>query len=194
MVSLVMTSEEKLLQLIRGIKSKKPDGAFQGAWSQRHWLGLNRLLAAAIVVLAAVLIWRYQALRREYTVQAAQEASRKPGLQSAPAAGPAVEYTDSFENVRGVFGSRNIFQPAQAQETADTVQIPEEQPRMDFSQMYRIAGIVLGDEPMAIVENIQSSTTVFLTVGDSLDNAVVKEIQQDRVILEIDGKIVELKS
>lgn len=194
-----MTSEEKLLQLIRGSRQSKKAGGFHpfssealfGGTTDSRWLWINRMLSVIVVMMLAALVWRYQVLRQKYVLPAATGSAGKLNAQDVPVMALS---SRSFDDVRGIFTSRNIFQPAQAQETADTVQIPEEQPRMDFNQMYRIAGIVLGDQPTAIVENIQNSTTVFLTVGDSLDNAVVKEIRRDRVILEVDGQIVELKS
>jgi len=198
MVSLVMTSEEKLLQLIRGSRQSKKAGGFRpfflkalfGGTTDSRWLWINRVLSVIVVMMLAALIGRYQVLRQKYVLPAAAGSAGKLKAQDVPVMALS---SRSFDDVRGIFTSRNIFQPSGSPETAV---VAEEiaAPAPDFSQMYRIAGIVLGDQPTAIVENIQNATTVFLTVGDSLDNAVVKEIRQDRVILDVDGQIVELKS
>ena len=56
----------------------------------------------------------------------------------------------------------------------------------------KLVGVVLDQEPQAIVENRRTRQTLFLRRGDRVEGAVVKEILEGKVILTYAGQSVEL--
>jgi len=62
-----------------------------------------------------------------------------------------------------------------------------------FLNKYTLIGIVLNEHPVALVESKQTKETIFLSMGDQLDQAVVEEITAEDVLFSLpDGQIVEL--
>lgn len=56
-----------------------------------------------------------------------------------------------------------------------------------------LLGIVAGDTPQAIIEDTQTQKTYFLTTGQTVvEGAVVQEIRETRVILNLAGEPIEL--
>ncbi len=53
-------------------------------------------------------------------------------------------------------------------------------------------GIIAGDNPQAIIEDTKNKKSYFLNKGQSINRMTVKDILQDRVILEVDGETLEL--
>lgn len=61
----------------------------------------------------------------------------------------------------------------------------------DLIKDYRLKGIVVFDEPQAIVEDARTRKTMFVAQGESLNGLSVKAIRQDTLVLEyLDEDIV----
>lgn len=199
-----MTSEQKLLQLIRRSPKERKmapvplsstEAAQQGWMTERAWFLVNRILMVVVVMMLAGLAWRYKVLQEAGVETPVVMGVPKPSFSevSVPAPQP------SFDEIRSTFSSRNVFQvpaPPQPVEEVPLAEVEAEVvvPKVDLNQQYRIVGVALGAQPTVIIENIQTSSTMFLGIGDKLDEAVVKEILENRVILELNGQKVELKS
>lgn len=56
----------------------------------------------------------------------------------------------------------------------------------------KLVGIVLDENPQAIVKDPQTNKTFFLYPGGNFNEAVVKEIREGKVVFEYQGQIVEL--
>ena len=66
-------------------------------------------------------------------------------------------------------------------------------PAVDLDQVFNLVGIVIEqDNPQAIIEDLESGETVFMTTGDKLGEATLKRILEDRVIFQSRGQEVEL--
>jgi hypothetical protein len=91
---------------------------------------------------------------------------------------------------------RNIFSPVEMQGVqVDDTQAQKQalkQTIIALSAGLRLAGISLGAEPQAMVENKETNETFFLKKGDTVNRLTVQEIFNDRVILSYEGETVEL--
>lgn len=152
----------------------------------RRWQMIDRIFIGGIVVLAAALVWRFPSVYQKIFESEKQDSSRREETFQPP-------MEPLFESVRHLWTARDIFQSSGTPASAPAAQSAQPAP-VDFAQMYRITGIVLGDQPTAIIENVGTESTLFLTVGDALGEAVITDIQENRVLLDHQGQTVELRS
>ena len=62
----------------------------------------------------------------------------------------------------------------------------------DLGSKYKLVGVVLDKDPLAIVKSFESKETLFLSVGDEMGNAVLEEIKENQVIFRYNNKRVSL--
>jgi hypothetical protein len=55
-----------------------------------------------------------------------------------------------------------------------------------------LTGVVSGDPPQAIIEDTQTQKTYFLVAGQAIEDAVLEQVMDDRVILDLHGEKIEL--
>jgi hypothetical protein len=56
-----------------------------------------------------------------------------------------------------------------------------------------LMGIIAGDPAQAIIEDVQTKKTYFVTVGQAVvDGAILRSVLDHRVILELEGEKIEL--
>ena len=85
---------------------------------------------------------------------------------------------------------RNIFSPIALKQ--------EEKPEVGKEQLQEMAsdlglvGISLDGEAMAMIENTKENKTYFLKKGDKIGNFKIEDIQENKVILNFEGKKIEL--
>ncbi|MDZ7276615.1 MAG: hypothetical protein ONB53_21940 [candidate division KSB1 bacterium] len=63
----------------------------------------------------------------------------------------------------------------------------------DLTQRYLVVGILMGQTPRAMIRDRGSNSAMVVAKGQSLNGYRVQEILADRVILELNGQVVELK-
>ncbi len=118
--------------------------------------------------------------------------------EDLPDVKPAVPVPGDFEADRALFESRDIFAVPHEKKIITPVQTmptpePSKTPEFDLSQEFNLVGIVIdADRPQAVVERIQDRETIFLTVGDKLGEATLKEILPDRIIFRSGGNEIKL--
>ena len=209
-----LTSEEKLLRLIRkkdkssealslalpedhsAVSSDPPDEA-QGPEKQMDVLALSiRVLAVtACVILIFVLnkyalLWTKSPVAPEpsFQTQITEDVSFLSGKgEGSPV--PAVE-TRPFESYKQTMEGRDVFQ-APWERPAREVPIPNAS-ATELAKQLKLVGILLDKDPKAIVEDLATQQTFFLSPGERIGNAVVGEIRQDKVILIFGQEKVEL--
>ena len=203
-----LTSEEKLLNIIRKKKTPqstpegkgqprddKSQGALAGPSKNKNEINpfktVNRILFFIIPILVVLLCVEYYIVKQKSDLQAQQalvraakeekEASRK--TDTAPGVDKPMDVYLSR------FGERDIFmapwEKPQDQNSAATAIAP-------LSEELKVTGIVLDNNPQAIVEDVKTEQTYFLSTGDTVKNAKVLEIKEDRVIFEYNNSKVEL--
>jgi type II secretory pathway component PulC len=55
-----------------------------------------------------------------------------------------------------------------------------------------LTGIVSGEPPQAIIEDTQTQKTYFLVAGQAIEDAVLEQVLENRVILDLHGEKIEL--
>ena len=87
--------------------------------------------------------------------------------------------------------NRNIFQPAGAFSTRSDASAPA-----SHDSAYRLVGLSLSKdsaETYVMIENTQSKLTYFLQYGQPVEGLELEKILEDKVIVKIGGKSVELE-
>lgn len=196
--------EEKLLRLIRG-KHKPPApsaenalGAQSGAvrrpgrsragWqAPAGWLtGLNVVLGCLVglEIVALIVTWTRPVPPVEVEIPTGH-------VPSGPPEEPPEEPVPSLAAVV----SRPVFQMAiqgPVPNAGKRPGSPSEQAKTLAARLTLI-GIVAGDPPQAILEDAQTKKTHFVSKGQGLiEGLSVEEIQENRVILDLDGEKIEL--
>ncbi|MCR4337897.1 MAG: hypothetical protein NUV91_08860 [Candidatus Omnitrophica bacterium] len=62
----------------------------------------------------------------------------------------------------------------------------------DIKTKYRLVGIILDTHPQAILEDLQKNKTVFLSRGDKIENLILQEVEEGKIILNDDNRSVEI--
>ncbi|MDD4879550.1 MAG: type II secretion system protein N [Candidatus Omnitrophica bacterium] len=214
--------EEKLLRLIRGERKPKnkpvpaqekenkllrereggPAAAAQDQKAAPPLKGgsdyikfINITLIAVIVVITAVFlvdVVSFNLKRPAYITEPGKELAARPEPQTRAAVKPQVDASFPVaENPDdpGLMGSKNLFKPSPVQ--AAPAARPA-QASYDKLKDFALKGIIAGDKPQAILEDEKNKRSYFLYKGDSVDNIRVEDIQSDKVILSINGEVLEL--
>lgn len=190
-----VSSEEKLLKLIRKPAAPK-DNKVQtekNSKSQIDFLALsNKLLLILLLGLAVYVALDFFILDKKNKPQDAL--STGSGVDEGTQGQSVIEtVTDvkPFSNYQSEFERRNIFQ--YPWEKTDVSQPGQNNlPLVDLTSVIKISGIIVGDSPQVIVEDMKTHQTLFLSPGDSVQSAKVEEIKADRVIFNYNGNKVEM--
>ena len=154
----------------------------------------TRVLVVCSLGLAVWVVWIFLT-KSNPNVRLAADASS--GAESPMAGRPRQRAgTGQFEQYASVFQSRDIFMSPYEKEIIIPAEdkptpVPPE-PEIDLSQNFRLVGIVIDDKPRVIIEDLEKQETLFLSAGDKLGEASLKEIQPERVIFSYRGQQVEL--
>ena len=196
-----VTSEEKLLNLIRKKKqsgnSKENLNSQQGISSKQGQLGKKPRhplkTISLIFFFLSFACWGYVAIQyrtSEYQKDVpAERYKESPQIQkitkkvSLPVSRPFEFYEQKFEK-------RDLFElPGMKVKSEAT--IPGNM-GADLSKSIKIIGIVIDQDSKAIVEDVKTGKTVFMSEGESIGSAVIDKIQDDKVIFNYNNKEVEL--
>lgn len=196
-----ITSEEKLLRLIRkkdqrptdsrGLKEKKgaDGGSGQAAQGEGHfWPSANRILLMLIIGLIAFSGWRYWQVTENIPVVPSipeGEVSQEATVPSGPAS-----TAKPFDAYGAQLSARDIFQAPWEKPATGT--LGREDGSASSVPQLRLVGILLDADPKAIIEDSSTKQTFFAAPGDRVGQAVLQEIQEDRVILMLNNQRVEL--
>jgi hypothetical protein len=110
-------------------------------------------------------------------------------LETAPPLKPFSEYAQAF-NERDLFLS--ALQRAQTQAIAAPPEAAVAPPGFDLSQNFRLVGIIVDNDPRAVVEDVRNQRTLFLSYGDNIEGAILKEIRDGKVIFTLNDRQIEL--
>ena len=146
---------------------------------------INIILVTILVIIAAVLlidVISFNLKRPAYIAEPAREPAAPP---QANASSPVAENPDNF----GLLESKDLFRVSPVRATP-AARIP--QASYDKLKDFALKGIIAGDKPQVILEDEKNKKSYFLYKGDSVDNIRVEDIQSDKVILSINGEVLEL--
>ncbi len=203
-----ITSEEKLLRLIRkkdkaaapanrpaqGMDARaagrKPEERPAGKDSLSLW---NRILVILIIGIWAVILARYSSeeKRRPMKPQSALVDSLDSAGKDAPDSTPlGVVEAKPFEFYAGKIEGRDVFEAPWEKPALDS-QSPAD-PALGLSKRLKVVGILLDEDPKAIIEDLETKQTFFLSPKERMGDIVVDEIREDKVIVIFNEEKVEL--
>lgn len=179
--------EDRLLKLIKG--DKRANSAAVSAESAQKKstmkIGakkLNVILIVILVLLSAVLLidsLRFRMSTRSRIRVGVPEAAENANSNRPATISPTID-TSALE-------SKNLFRAP-----SDSSQGGASGSSFDKLKDLTLNGIIAGDNPQAIIEDTKNKKSYFLNKGQSINRMTVKDILQDRVILEVDGETLEL--
>ncbi len=187
-----VTSEEKLLKLIRksSVTKDSKTQEVKNTKTQVDFLAVgNRLLVfifAGLLVYILVDIFVVEKQKKDQDLSQMPAAKENAGIQPE-----YLKEDKPYSLYENEFSGRNVFQYPWEKPAEELTQNGA-QPTIDLSTVIKISGILLGESPQVIVEDINTHQTYFLSPGDSVSNAKVEEIKADKVIFTYNGNKVEL--
>lgn len=127
-------------------------------------------------------------LKDEFTLKGKPPPSKKIPL----------EIPKPYSYFEDLMAKRNIFiSPVPEMEMTPPVSPPQPVKQLpkkpDFTQNLNLVGIILSDNPEAVIEHRKSKDTLFVKKGDRIEEAVVEDIREGKVILNYDGERMELE-
>ena len=181
--------EEKLLKLIRRQRiegeraAEKAGTGTKKKFEGKFFLGV---VNAALFLCATGLLGYlgYRSFFKTDETKAAIEAVTA-SAEAAPAPPMPETAPPPLEVYQAQFNKRDLFERPLEQVAVNA--------SVDLTKRYKLVGIVLGEKPEAIVEDLTSRNTLFIHEGEMLDAVQVKKIEEGHVILLQEGLEVELK-
>lgn len=64
---------------------------------------------------------------------------------------------------------------------------------VSFNRDYKLVGVILAHQSKAVIEDVKNKETVFLSVGDLLNGATLKEIKKGAALFSYKGKDLKLE-
>lgn len=178
----------KQWQKLRMVRATRPGQPLKQLWRQKPMLLVNRglLLLALFMTLAVFLFLWHDGKALAEKLQMPQAVA---GTNDNPSA-TANQRNPSYSTVaaRRRYFRVEVHEPVH--KTANPLNASEVP---GFTQRFTLLGILMGEVPQAIVRENSSNTTLFLTGGQSLDGYQVQEIFSDRVLLQRDGDLINLR-
>lgn len=203
-----ITSEEKLLRLIRkkdkaAAPANRPAQGMdtQGAVRKseerpagKDFLTLwNRILVILIIGIWAVILARYFSSEKHRSMkpQSALVDSLDSAGKDTPDSTPiGVVEAKPFEFYAGKIEGRDVFEAPWEKPALDS-QAPAD-PALGLSKRLKVVGILLDEDPKAIIEDLETKQTFFLSPKERMGDIVVDEIREDKVIVIFNEEKVEL--
>lgn len=156
---------------------------------------VNIALIAVLVVIAGVLLAdsiNFKLRQPAYVTEVAPEIPpHKVPSQREPERASEPQPPSNISGDSDALISRDLFRPPLAAPTNNSAtnvsQVPYEKLK-DLS----LKGIIAGDKPQAIIEDEKNKKSYFLYKGESVNDIKVEDIQPDRVILRVNGELLEL--
>lgn len=62
----------------------------------------------------------------------------------------------------------------------------------EFKQNFKLVGIVLDQDPKAVIEDLKNQQTLFLSRGEKIGEGELTDIQAGKIVLQIRGQTIEL--
>jgi len=196
------TSEEKLLRLLRKKKSissaplpEEKRTAAVGVIESKDtkaridllkWI--NRLLFVICLVIIAYIVNSYVLTKGSASLFLTQEI--QPKVKEKDVRVSTKEDAQTFDFYAQTIHRRNLFLPPWEKDQGENK--VAEASNSDLEKDIRLVGIVLDKNPKAIVEDVKSEDTSFLSIGDEIRGAKLIEVLEGKAIFDYNGQKVEI--
>ncbi len=148
---------------------------------------LNLLLKLSVFLLSVYVIYSYSvAIKRTPKIPATETINQTVLTLRLE--------EKSYDFYAQTIGKRDIFNlaPPAASVPAVQVSVEQKQQAVEFVRNLKLVGIVLDKTPLAIIENLQTQDTIFLNKGGKLGDAVLEDIQEDKIVMKYKGQRIEI--
>ncbi len=196
-----------------GSGRRKKFGRVQGIWKNKggeadgntsvdFWAVSNRILTVVACGIFLFIVLRYSFQVQpdtivlppgEETVET-EDRYAEPTVTAKPTGGSAkqMDISDSrpFDFYREEIARRDLFQNPWQGPGSGTPSSSGS--AVEISKQLKLVGILLDDDPKAIIEDAATKQTFFISPGERIGEALVEEIRGDRVILVFHEERVEL--
>ncbi len=207
-----ITSEEKLLRLIRkkaapvqepalpsspqGINAKEKNDLLILDQGKKKVPSvdlvriLNWVLIAFIFTASGFIVYKYQ----HENLQMNPPITKKADNMSSDEVSTKIDIASKkpFDFYQKKIEARDIFESPWEKALGDNNADQQSSPALDFTKELKLVGIVLDKDPKAIIEDLRSNQTLFLSKGEKIGEAVLSEIQEGKVIFLYNDEKVEL--
>jgi DNA mismatch repair ATPase MutL len=98
----------------------------------------------------------------------------------------------SLEDYQRLIGEKAVFSVSAADAQQRSPAVLEGMNARDILKEFRLVGVMPGDPPQAIIEDIKNKQTLFVKEGEMIDSIQVKQILTGRVMLGYNEEIITL--
>ena len=185
-----ISPEEKLLRLIRGQKKENKPTEKSGIprlnalIKYPNFFNPNKLLmvAFALACLYLLVSFVYPLINPPKVNLPKVESLRvvEPNTQAKEDIKPYEYYAEAAKN-------RQIFSGV-----AQSSEKPAGAVNVDLTKDINLLGIISGDNPQAIIEDVKTKKTYYLSKGQFINDIQVEDIQEGKIILNYNGQSFEL--
>ena len=182
--------EEKLLRLIREKSASRSVPAIAKASLRparadgKFFIGL--FYGILILILAGLVSFlAYRIFAEPQPAHRLLTQTEEKSLEDPDALPVLAKEILPFDHYQEQLTKRDLFERPLAQVAANA--------SVDLTKRYKLVGIVLGDVPEAIVEDLTNKTTMFVHEGERLESVQVKTIEEGRIVFLQEGLEIELK-
>jgi len=98
----------------------------------------------------------------------------------------------SFDEFEKIFSVRNVFQPLNKDPVDQNGLFLQGEPGGDFEKNYRIVGILVNHDSKVVFQDTVQKEAVFVSVGGMIGGAVVEQIKSGSVVININGRTMEI--
>ncbi len=145
-------------------------------------------LVFVILVSLVIAVWRYQ--NTDFSTVDSKKTVKSSGDFSGPFLAREIKPVSFYTDMTAL---RDIFHlgPDGSGVVAVTADLTSPA-QGDFAARYTVQGIIFDKNPQAIIKDTQSSKTYFVHRKETLEGAVLENIEGNRVIFKVQGQSVEL--
>ncbi|MFQ5706625.1 MAG: hypothetical protein ACE5HO_04200 [bacterium] len=178
--------KKRLWEGTKRLRFRKPAWCTRKAWKKAPLTTMNRLLSTVVIVLAVgapLFLW--------YDASRIADQFRLPDPQNSPTLrreGKIVRVSKSYLTVAA---RRRYFRTEVAPSSEPVTVSAAEMPGL--AQRYSLLGVLMGEEPQAIVRENDTNTSLFLSKGQRINGYLVEQILEGKIILLQDGQRIELR-
>lgn len=100
--------------------------------------------------------------------------------------------TKTFDEYVEIINKRDIFNPPDSKQPGVLSEDLAPVPAIDLRASYRLVGILLDKDPRAVVEDLKTQETLFLSKGQKIGDITVEDIADGKVVFISNGQHYEL--
>lgn len=163
--------------------------------SAQSWIVIGWNILAVLFVLVAVIVLVLGIRSNHTTVPGASKRVADPAAD-APLADQTIESSwVAFDAYEPYFSNRDIF-VSQEEKAAAATLVAAGMPPVPIVQWgdgYQLAGVIVDQNPSAIIKTANPPGVVTIAVGQSLGDAVLKKVQDGQAVFDYQNQEIVLK-